>query len=192
MDKSPLANGRDMRSIPGPRRPPRASEQLSQCTTTTEARTPYSLCSAMRYATSGCSSGPTVNSSPCSLQLEKVCVATKTHSSQKQEGLLDVSVREAPWPGEVLSEGVKGWSPWGKLKKQSEETHDKGKYLQPLCKGQIFLKCKSLLEFYRENTKAQYKNEQRLESAHRKWNSRKTWIFAQLQFAKREMQITRS
>ena len=107
-----------------------------------------------------------MNSSPCSLQLEKVCVATKTHSSQKQintskkkkatrksgelEGLLDVSVRGAPWPGEVLSEGVKGWSLWGKLKKQSEETQDKGKYLQPLCKGQIFLKCKSLLEFYRE------------------------------------------
>ena len=77
-----------------------------------------------------------------------------TRKSEELGGLLDVSVRGAPWPGEGISEGVKGWSLWGKLKKPSGETCDKGKYLQPLCKGQIFLKCKLLLEFYEEKHKS--------------------------------------
>ena len=46
-----------------------------------------------------------------------------------------MSVRGAPWPGEGNSEEVKGWSLWGKLKKQSGETHDKGKYLQTKVKS---------------------------------------------------------
>ena len=52
---------------------PRASGQLSPCTTTTEAHVPQSLCSATREDTARRSPLTETKSSPRSLQLEKAC-----------------------------------------------------------------------------------------------------------------------
>ena len=74
---------RDHGFDPWSRKMPHVTEHLSPCTTTTEACMPQSLCSAAREAAAMRSTGTVMESSPCSLQLEKAASATKTQRSQK-------------------------------------------------------------------------------------------------------------